>query len=319
MITVVIPIYNTAAALEKCFSSIASQTYTDFEVVMVDDGSTDDSSSVCHRWEVHDHRFRLLSQANCGVSAARNNGIDHARGEYLCFVDSDDYVEPDYLAVLHQGLIGYDADICMASMVGDNKEKTVGEVTLLYGCSEIIMAIGGVKYGNQAAPWNKLIKKTLLNGLRFDEHVFLAEDHLFNVEYAKRCKKGVFINMELYHYDLRTSSTSYMTDSSKLNKYLTYADAREQMLRDTSMLTRCCRWMLINGYFRSIQICYYQARYFYNRKAQEAMLRRMAQALKCYPIPWHQRDKAFTWWMMAHFPGLFPLWNAIATKLLWRG
>lgn len=97
-ISIIIPVYNSETHLDTCIQSICRQSYTDFELILVDDGSTDRSASICDGYASKDTRIRVLHQANAGVSAARNKGIDNARGEWLTFIDSDDYVEPGYLA-----------------------------------------------------------------------------------------------------------------------------------------------------------------------------------------------------------------------------
>lgn len=314
MISVIIPIFNAEQTLDKCLASVANQDFTDFEVILVNDGSTDNSESLCRKWVTKDSRFHLLSQSNGGVSSARNNGINHAKGEFICFVDSDDYVDQQYLSTLYNGLISHGADISLCSIYGNNKVAIDVEFSF-NSCSEIVLVIAGGEYGTLSGPYNKLFKVSILRDLRFNEQVYLAEDNLFCVQYAKRCKKGFFVNKWLYHYDNTTSTESYMRDPTRLDKYLTYADAHELMLKDVSMLNDKCRIFLKNAYFQSIQTCYYQSRYFHNSKAEKAMLNRMRIALQDYPLPHKAQWKPYTWWIMAHLPRLFPLWNAMTTRI----
>ncbi|MBQ7815737.1 MAG: glycosyltransferase, partial [Oscillospiraceae bacterium] len=101
MISVIVPVYNTEKFLDKCIESISKQTFDDFEIILVDDGSTDKSGQICDTWAHKDNRVKVIHKQNAGVSAARNNGIAAAKGEYIAFVDSDDTVSPDYLRLLH--------------------------------------------------------------------------------------------------------------------------------------------------------------------------------------------------------------------------
>ena len=101
--SIIVPVYNAEKTLHRCLDSLRTQTYTDFEVCMVENGSQDSSRAICREYAEKDSRFLLyVSEENCGPSGARNIGLDHARGNYIAFLDSDDYVEPDYLEMLHQ-------------------------------------------------------------------------------------------------------------------------------------------------------------------------------------------------------------------------
>ena len=102
-ISVIIPIYNAEVYLENCLESIKNQSFTDYEVLLIDDGSTDNSGKICDVFATKDFRFQVIHKSNGGVSSARNIGIEQAKGEWICFMDSDDTVEKDYLQHLYQG------------------------------------------------------------------------------------------------------------------------------------------------------------------------------------------------------------------------
>lgn len=116
MISVIIPIYNTEKYLEECIISVLQQTYSDLEVILVDDGSTDESYSICSRYALKDNRIQVIRQENQGISAARNAGVKASRGEYVFFLDSDDYLEEDALRVLLDLIENSDADLGVASI-----------------------------------------------------------------------------------------------------------------------------------------------------------------------------------------------------------
>ena len=111
MISVIIPAYNVAPLLERCYQSIQTQTYKDFEVILIDDGSTDQTPEICEELAKNNANTRVVHQKNSGVSAARNKGIEIASGDYLCFIDSDDYVEPEYLQSLYHAIESADAHV----------------------------------------------------------------------------------------------------------------------------------------------------------------------------------------------------------------
>lgn len=111
MISIIVPIYNSEKYLDECLQSILNQTFDDYEVICVDDGSTDKSLSICQKFANADTRFKLIGQENGGVSAARNRAIKEAKGEYICFVDSDDIIGQEYLSSLFQGIQGYDISV----------------------------------------------------------------------------------------------------------------------------------------------------------------------------------------------------------------
>lgn len=312
MISVIVPVYNAESTLQRCVDSILRQSYRSFEIILIDDGSEDLSGRICDEYSKTDDRFTVIHQNNQGVSAARNQGLDIAKGEFIAFVDSDDYVDSDYLRILFNGIISYEVDICMTSL---RINRGVDRVTPLNDRSEIISAILGKDFGNNAGPFNKLFKRSIIGSLRFDKHVYLGEDTLFDVEYAKRCNNGVFINEVLYHYDQPTSSVSYTINAAKLDKYLTYAESRGKMLNDMTNLSSNCREMLVHAYFSSILNCFYQSRYFHNRKAEKKMCLVMKKAQHKYSFSGLTIRQKINYWIMGHLPYLFPLWNAINTRI----
>lgn len=313
MISVIVPVYNAESTLRRCVDSILKQSYQSFEIILIDDGSEDLSGRICDDYGKKDDRIIAIHQNNQGVSVARNRGLDIAKGEFITFIDSDDYVESDYLMVLFSGMVSYGVDICMTSLLVN--EGIVDRGTRLNSNSEIISAILGDNFGNNAGPFNKLFKRSIIGSLRFDKHVYLGEDTLFDVEYAKRCNNGVFINETLYHYDQSTSSISYMRNPAKLEMYLTYAESRRKMLSDTTKLSSNCREMLVHAFFSSILNCFYQSRYFHNRKAEMKMCLAMKEAQHKYSFSGLATRQKVTYWIMGHLPYLFPFWNAINTRL----
>ena len=124
MISVIVPVYNVEKYIERCVESVLAQTHKEFELILVDDGSTDLSGEICEKLKTKDNRIRVFHQENKGLSAARNKGLIEAAGEYITYIDSDDYVDAFYLEVLHQNAVQYHADIsvCGYQRVWENNK-----------------------------------------------------------------------------------------------------------------------------------------------------------------------------------------------------
>ena len=127
MISIVIPVYNAESYLDECVSSVISQTYQDWECILVDDGSTDGSADICDKWCAKDCRISVIHQENRGVLTARNQGIEKAKGDYITFIDSDDWVNSEYLADMYNGMaLGGDIDVVSTGVIQHkaSEEKT---------------------------------------------------------------------------------------------------------------------------------------------------------------------------------------------------
>ena len=199
-ICVIVPVYNTEKYLHRCIDSILAQTFTDFELLLIDDGSKDNSGKICDEYAAKDERVRVFHKENGGVSSARNLGLDNAVGEWIAFIDADDYVETDYL----YSLVSHtDADLIMSSFVIiDNVEEWNNYIKkALYNSSEIKLFLE--RYINTAtlcAPWCKLFKRSLISNLRFNEAISFAEDAIFCFEYLEKIDSIRTIDYYGYHY-----------------------------------------------------------------------------------------------------------------------
>ena len=181
MISVIIPAYNAAGTIRRCIQSVLEQTYTEWEMIIVDDGSKDDTLGICQSYD--DSRIRVLHKENGGVSSARNMGLNLAQGDYIAFIDSDDFIETDYLQHLSHGF-GYDIVItgfyygavpeasCFKFQLSD-KQKVSQELSKLINADQLCF------------PWGRLFKRSILETyqIRFDEQMRFAEDNVFNWEF----------------------------------------------------------------------------------------------------------------------------------------
>ena len=211
MISIIVPIYNVEKYLNRCLDSIKNQTYTDFEVLMIDDGSTDGSAIVARDF-LDDLRFKYYYQHNQGLSAARNTGLDNAIGEFVCFIDSDDYIELNYLETLLESLISNNADVaqCGMSRVLEN-----GETSKMYEDRIINNTYTDIIDYITKAPFsacNKLFKIHLFDSLRFPVGLKF-EDFALIPQVISRSKKITSVNAHLYNYLWRSSS---ITNQNKI-------------------------------------------------------------------------------------------------------
>lgn len=204
MVSVIVPVYNGATMIEQCLHSILTQSYTDLEVIVVNDGSTDDTNAICERIAQKDHRVRLLYQKNAGVSAARNNGIAIATGEYIAFVDADDYLAENGLAQMLVS-INTEVDLVIGSYEAYRKgfsQKILRESRCF--SFEALREQFAVFDGLLDTVWGKLYKKEIItqHSIGFDEQMPYAEDHVFNLQYCKRIKNAMVISEVVYFYRL---------------------------------------------------------------------------------------------------------------------
>lgn len=205
LITVIVPAWNAADTIARCAESLCTQTQAEFEAILVNDGSGDETGTLCDSLAALDDRFRVIHQENGGVSAARNAGLAAARGSYLCFVDADDTVAPDYLEALSGALIGSDADWAIC---GYNSGTPDAWTTLLPRAKGVVtpdeMRNDADSYGNNLvlySPVNKMYRTKLIQSgtaLRFDPAYRIGEDWKFNLAYLPRSKKVAFVQKALY-------------------------------------------------------------------------------------------------------------------------
>ncbi len=230
MISVIVPVYNVELYLGKCLDSLLAETFTDLEILVIDDGSTDRSGGICDRYSESDKRVRVFHTENRGLSAARNLGLDHARGEYIGFVDSDDWIDPEMYALLLNKAEETGADIVECGVfresVHESREICVNQ-TLLSGIPAVeTLIFGGIK----AQVWNKLWKRTLFDEIRFPEGRCF-EDVATTYKLILNANI-VGIPQSCYHYLQRDSSISQNHSSKSLVDYWSAHRERYEDLKD---------------------------------------------------------------------------------------
>lgn len=201
LISIIVPVYNAMEYLDRCLDSLARQTYPQVEIILVDDGSDDESPALCQAWCRRDRRFRLIRQPNAGVSQARNHGMDQARGTYLTFVDTDDWVEADYCQRLYHLLTSQNAQLAYCSEVHLGRAAATGEIHS-WNQEEYHWLL---PHAHQTC-WGALYHPDLWSGLRFRADLAVGEDSLFFAQAVSRARRIVFQDVPLYHYTYRPGS-----------------------------------------------------------------------------------------------------------------
>ncbi len=249
-ISVIVPIYNTEQYLSRCLDSIISQSFTDFELLLIDDGSTDGSGIICDSYADRDRRIRVFHKENGGVSSARNLGIDKAQGEWLYFVDSDDELLPGGLSTLVDN-ISDDVDVTMGGFesideLGNVTREATKSVNLRLSRKESVITLyrgqGCCGYFFLGYTWQRLFRKSLVDrfSLRFDTSIAVKEDTLFVMQYVRR-SNGItqFATQPIYRYCQRPNSAMEQTKQGFDPKYVSSFYALVKMKHEVdSMFNR---------------------------------------------------------------------------------
>lgn len=208
MISVIVPVYNVEKYLAHCIDSIISQTYNDWELLLIDDGSADASGAICDEYSKKDDRISVFHQKNSGVSAARNVGLDHMKGDYLIFLDSDDWIEPDMLAKLYQAMVQYSSDIvaCDSYLIKIQENNQFERKqsfkwgalkdNLLVDHDEAFFRV----LFQSATLWNKLFRREFVSHERFNIEMSYGEDTDFLVRVMNHGSRTVLIPYAGYNY-----------------------------------------------------------------------------------------------------------------------
>lgn len=263
-ISVIVPAFNVEDKIKRCLDGLVNQTFDNYEVLVIDDGSTDETEVVCKRYADKYRKIRYIKKENGGVSSARNLGISLAKGEYLIFVDSDDYVSEELCNGMYCAAQKYSADLVVASYFTDYNQNLKKHECNSEFCAN---GISGMRKDFDwiyqdcflNSPWNKIFKKSLITELfRTDMHYF--EDYYFNISYLARCENVAFIKEAYYYYveDSQASLTKNFKEQTldwiiqiynkQVSDLLPYLNIDAQHLFAGS---------LIYGLYNTIQKCVY--------------------------------------------------------------
>lgn len=226
LISVIVPVYNVEKYVGRCLTSIIIQSYTNLEIIVINDGSTDNSLSVCEEYSAKDSRIKLISQENRGLSGARNTGLRHYTGEYVTFVDSDDWIHRSMIEFLYNVLMRYDSEmsLCASMRVYEDifPDKQHEEIEGITRTRDVFMKL--FLNGTFTACWARLFRRDILSGFEFPEGLN-CEDYIFMYEAIRRLKTVAIINLPLYYYFVRENSI--VNESFGIKKFDQYYSAKK--------------------------------------------------------------------------------------------
>lgn len=272
-VSLIIPVYNTEKYLEKCLESACNQTYRNMEIICVDDGSTDDSGRIVDEFAARDARIVAIHQKNQGESAARNRGLQIASGEYIGFMDCDDWIESDMYESLVAAIEKEDADIAISGWFKDTDGKSIPiknekevEEKVFTRDKLLKYLYERDSYREFAYMWDKLYKRETLLApsgklILFDSQLILGGDVLYLGKAALNVNKAVYINKPFYHYLQRQDSGCHSKDISKrkdwLNAYFMLIDIYEKNSIDKCVVDLLKRFLVYHS-ANAAQIAYEQ-------------------------------------------------------------
>lgn len=219
LISVIVPVYNVEAYLPRCVDSILSQSYRNLEIILVDDGTRDASDRICDDYAARDPRVKVIHKENGGLSSARNAGIDIAQGEYLGFVDSDDWIEPEMYEKLLSLALKYDVKLVCGGRYDFSSRRNENSIGLCPKTEEVItgMELLGRTFtwdGCDSAAWDKLYHRSLFNEIRYPVGL-VNEDVAIFYKLAELVDRAAMCDQPLYHYFHRPGSITYSKLSDK--------------------------------------------------------------------------------------------------------
>lgn len=249
-ISIIVPVYNVEQYLERCIESILAQTFTDFELILVDDGSCDKSKDICNYYEKKDFRVKVISKSQEGVSRARNVGIEYAKGEFILFSDSDDYVEADWCEKLLKSIKDNKSDLGICGYwvcINEIKNSKVFRNDTVESLIQSNEFFELRKYHLLNCVWNKIFLNKIIKqyNIRFNENVEQGEDTLFVLKYISKIRNISIINEPLYNYIRYNSENLSNKYNNKL--YEIYSSIFQE-LYNVSNSTHC-EWKKYKEYY----------------------------------------------------------------------
>lgn len=232
LVTLILPVYNAENTLQRCLDSILKQTYFDYEVIIVDDGSIDNSGKICDSYSLRENRFRVVHTENAGVASARQLGVSLASGEYVIHIDSDDWIEPNMLSDMMNEIS--DADILVSDYYYNTKhgQTYVRQVDCTTSEELLEKIIKGEVFGSL---WHKLIRRNLYQNIEFNTDLTFCEDQLllFKILTTYKCKV-INLHKAYYHYECNEGSITQRTDRDYFDNKIKYEDYALQVLSPLS-------------------------------------------------------------------------------------
>lgn len=245
-ISIIVPVYNVEKYIKRCIDSILAQSFSDFELILVDDGSPDNCPAICDEYATMDSRIRVVHKVNGGVSSARNTGLAMACGKYILFCDSDDYVDSSWCQELYNAVSDNPASCVVSNFMRVHQDRAVAKIPPEQLPEGVISYYEMFLMELSGATWNKIYDNEVLakNNIRFDSNLRIGEDIDFNVRYHQCCNRIIYINKPLYYYcDTPESAlNSYHSDWLGLHLFPFYV--RIPLIeRDHKLTEYCDGWL----------------------------------------------------------------------------
>ena len=201
LISVIVPVFNVEPYIEQCIKSIVDQTYKKIEIILVDDGSSDQGGAICDCWAASDDRIRVIHQDNQGLSAARNAGLAISKGEYISFIDSDDWIEMDMLEVLHERITDSESDIVICGVMVEyesgSSSKEFNKDEIFTSKEALISLLSGSEVKDQV--WDKLYRRSAIGTVQFPIGKF-HEDLYWSYQVIVNVDRISLVSKSFYHY-----------------------------------------------------------------------------------------------------------------------
>ena len=276
MISIIVPVYNVEKYLERCLNSILKQTYSEFEVVCVDDGSVDCSATILDDYQKKDSRFRVFHIENRGVGNARNYALSQIKGEWFAFLDADDWLEEDFLESLWENAKKYQCDIsaCMHILDRGNgvlNPNVANDVVVYHSAQECIPAFICGNPSLQGMVWNKLYKAEAFKDILFHTDIRVNEDCLYTFEIMQKCNNACVTRKPLYHWFFREDSACHTAkkkaDFTEANVFLMLLNGVKEMQNETVNMR------LKRNYVLAVLKIIWNMKYENNREVKEARAR----------------------------------------------
>ena len=256
-ISIIIPVYQVEKYIKRCLDSILSQTYSNLEIILIDDGSRDMSGKICDEYAIKDSRIKVIHQDNAGVSVARNKGLDICTGDYITFVDSDDFLEPFMYEKMMEKVKEYNCDVVMCDCVKDDgvaqTPYTHNIRAGFYDYNQLkeeyyphLLMMENVEYPATISNWLLLFRREIASSIRYIEGVRYSEDLLFGVQLLYNAKSFYYMKDEYYyHYWMNNESASHTFKKDKWKDYITLYNAALNIFKDNKVILNQTYIMLL--------------------------------------------------------------------------
>ena len=319
-ISIIVPVYNVEKYLKRCIDSILNQSFTDFELILVDDGSTDNSGEIIDEYAIKDERIKVIHKENGGLSSARNVGIEYSKGNYIAFVDSDDYINKNMYKILYKNAIKYNAEIsiCNFEYVYENddvdeEQDIISEKISVNNNIESLEKLYSSENIQFIVAWNKLYKKNLFEKIRYDYGKY-HEDEFIIHKLLYKCNKSVYCYDKLYYYLQRNGSI--MGSSFNVNKLDVLDAMKERMDFFREIHLKELEYKTQNNYLYYFLDYYFRTKYELNNNDMLRYMKKQFKGILKYLLsnPNYNLKAKLLWSLFAINPILYQLINNIRNK-----